>query len=70
MEAGRAAQWAPLVLVGIGIYGIANVSVDDDFVRYLSEETDFRKDAEFAAKTLSSLNQVDIWIQTDNDIRP
>jgi predicted RND superfamily exporter protein len=67
MEAGRAAQWAPLLLVGIGIYGIANVSVDDDFVRYLSEETVFRKDAEFAARTLSSLSQVDIWIQTDEE---
>ncbi len=67
MESGRSASWLSIGLIAMGIYGIASVTIDDDFVRYLSEETQFRKDAEYAAKRLSSLNQVDVWLKTDEE---
>ena len=68
LERGKGSNWAFAVLFLISITGIYNLSIDDDFVRYLGAKDRFRVETEFAATELSSLNQLDIWISAKQDL--
>lgn len=67
VERGRSSHLAFIALFLVSIAGINSLSIDDDFVRYLGEDNQFRTETEFAARELSSLNQLDVWIVAAND---
>lgn len=64
IEGRRDSNIAFLVLFVGSVVGIAQLSIDDDFVRYLGADNNFRVDTEYSARELSSLNQLDLWIST------
>ena len=69
IERGTGSGWAFVVLFLVGISGISRLNIDDDFVRYLGDDNRFRLETEFAARELSSLNRLDVWIVATRDTR-
>jgi len=67
IERGGRASWAFIALFFIGLAGVSQLAIDDDFVRYLGKNDRFRVETEFASRELSSLNQVDIWLVSRSD---
>ncbi len=63
IDRGQAREWIVLAVVLASIGGLTQLKIDEDFVEYFSERTDFKHDTDFIMHHLVGPNHIEVQVK-------
>jgi len=67
VESGRTLTLPTLAILSISIFGLMNITLDDNLVEYFSKTTDFRKDTDRATELLAGPNHIEVVLENSSE---
>ena len=67
IEGGKLSHRLPLILIVACILGLFRLDIDDDFVKFFAEGTNFRYQTDKATELLSGPNHIEVLLETAPD---